>query len=73
MKKIIIFGIIIILISLVAFGIYKFVFNKSEYEISQVNSFKFFKYNQDGKYGVIDAEGNVIIEARLSKYYNSQS
>ena len=37
-----------------------------EYEISEVNIYKYLKYKKNENFGVIDREGNIIIEAKYS-------
>ena len=68
MKKYIIIFILLIAIIIVAIlannDIKK---SKVEYELQTVTKYEYSKYRQDDKYGVIDRDGNIIIEA---KYQN---
>ena len=67
-KKIIVFSIIIIIIIIaVVFGIKKINESKINYEISKVNSFKFFEYYENSRYGVINREGTTVISAKYKK------
>ena len=52
----------IIVISIIAFCIYKFIQNDSKkYEIAKVNEYNYFLLKQNNLYGVIDKKGNTII------------
>lgn len=64
-KKIIIIPlivVIVIIIAIVGTVIYNNV-NNTEYELEKVEKYSYFKLYQKGKYGVIDAKGNILIEA----------
>lgn len=64
-KKLVIFLIaIIILIIGAIFVIYKINENKVNYEISKIQDYKYFKYNENEKMGVIDKNGNIVINAQ---------
>ena len=68
-KKILIIVAILLIIIISIFLILKnTIFNTSkfEYEIEQVENYNYLKYNEQGKFGVIDKDGNVIINA---EYY----
>ena len=41
--------------------------NKIEYSIFDVNEYKYIKYKEKENYGIIDREGNIIIEAVYQK------
>ena len=41
--------------------------NKIEYSISDVKEYKYIKYKEKENYGIIDREGNIIIEAVYKK------
>jgi len=66
-KKIIILAIIILIIIAVIFGIKKINESKINYEIFKVNSYNYFQYYENNKYGVIDKTGNTIILAKYKK------
>ena len=63
-KKILIFLIAILLIIGIIFGICKIKENSINYEISKVQDYKYFKYNENEKMGIIDKNGNIIIAAQ---------
>lgn len=63
-KKIIVPIVIIIIIIGVIFLGNKIKQTKIQYEILQVNEYNYFKYNEDGKFGIIDRSGDIIIEAK---------
>lgn len=55
----------IIVISIIAFCIYKFIQNDSKkYEIAKVNEYNYFLLKQNNLYGVIDKKGNTIINVQ---------
>lgn len=62
-KRICVFIAIIILIILVAIAIY-IKENNKDYEIEEVTSFSYFKIYENEKYGIIDVNGNILIEAK---------
>ena len=67
MKKKIISLILIILIIVIAVIIGKKVIkSKEKNELEKIENFNYFKYNEDNKYGIIDKDGNVVIEAEYS-------
>lgn len=66
-KKLIIFVAIILVVLAVIFGIRKINNSKINYEISKINSYEFFAYYENGKYGVINKEGNAVISAQYKK------
>ena len=61
-KKIVFTVIAIILISIIAYTVNYFI-NKSkrEYSIEEVKEFNYYLVRQDGKYGVIDRTGNLVV------------
>ena len=61
-KKIVLTIIAIILISIIAYTVNYFI-NKSkrEYSIEEVKEFNYYLVRQDGKYGVIDRTGNLVV------------
>lgn len=55
----------IIVISIISFCVYKFIQNDSKkYEIVKVNEYNYFLLKQNNLYGVIDKEGNTIINVQ---------
>ena len=60
-KKILIFLIAILLIIGIIFGICKIKENSINYEISKVQDYKYFKYNENEKMGIIDKNGNLYM------------
>ena len=67
MKKILVCIIFIIVIIGVIFGIKKVNNSKINYEIAKVESFEFVEYYENGKYGVLNKDGEVLIEANYKK------
>lgn len=66
---IIIIAIILIIVALII-GVFIYLNNqKYEYEIVEIqnNQIEYYKLEQDGKYGVIDKEGNIVVEPRYIK------
>ena len=66
-KKVIgaVVGVIILLIAvIVAIGIYRQ--SQRNYEIEEVKEYQYFKIYEEGKYGVINKEGNIIIEPQYA-------
>ena len=64
-KGIILLIVALILIIAVVVGIVIFINNQRyNYELSEIQDgeFQYYKLEKDGKYGVIDRNGNVIIE-----------
>lgn len=63
-KKIVISSILIILIILVIGILTIFYLNnkKKDYEVEEISDYKYFTLKQNDKYGVIDSEGNTIVE-----------
>ena len=69
-KNIIILIVILIAIIAVITGVVIFINNQRyEYELSQISNdqIKYYKLEQDGRYGVIDREGNVVIEPNYAE------
>ncbi len=68
MKKKIIFLFIAIIIIIVIVSVVKTLQNKKyEYEIAEIQAYNYLKYKEDGKEGVIDRQGNIIIEAQYDE------
>lgn len=64
-KKPILFLIIIILvIALAIFSKNKLQKNKAEYTISEIEVYEYIKYKEKDQFGVIDRDGNIVIEAK---------
>lgn len=64
-KNVIIMIFVLILIIAIAVSVFIFLNNKKyEYELVQISEdqIEYYKLEQNGKYGVIDKEGNIIIE-----------
>lgn len=55
--------VVVVVIILLAFGIYFFLeHKKKEYNVTEVSDYKYYQLNENGKYGVIDTSGNIVIE-----------
>lgn len=68
MKKKIIAIIVIILIILAIMFVVKGLENqKYQYEIVEIGAYNYFKYKENGQEGVIDRDGNIVIEAKYKK------
>ena len=66
-KSIIIIG-ILILVCIISFVSYKLVKKQNrKYEISEVKQYNYFLLKQNNLYGIIDKEGNTIIEAQYDE------
>ena len=65
-NKIIVIAILaIIVIAISSIFIYNMIIkNGREYEIEKVNNYNYFVLKHEEKYGVIDRNGNVIIQAK---------
>ena len=62
--KNIIIGLILIL---AVYGLIQLVTkNTSVYDVEKIEDYKYFVLKQNGKYGVIDAKGNIIIESKYT-------
>ena len=67
-KKSLVLIIIVAIIIIVALFIKgKFQNSKIEYKIEDIKEYKFFKYKNKENYGVLDRDGNIIIEATYKK------
>ena len=67
-KKTILLVILIAIIVIVALFLKgKMQNNKIEYRILDVNEYKYIKYKEKENFGIIDREGNIIIEAVYKK------
>ena len=67
MKKIISVILVAIIIILGIFIIKGRIYNKFDYEIEKITKYNYYIYKENEKYGVIDKEGKIIIEANYSK------
>lgn len=65
-KSILILISLILIIVISVFVINKIKISKIQYEITQIDEYKYFLYKQGDNYGVIDKEGNTVIEANYS-------
>lgn len=66
-KSIIIIG-ILILVCIISFVSYKLVKKQNrKYEISEVKQYNYFLLKQNNLYGIIDKEGNTIIETQYDE------
>lgn len=66
-KNIIIIG-ILILVCIISFVSYKLIKKQNrKYEISEVKQYNYFLLKQNNLYGIIDKEGNTIIEAQYDE------
>lgn len=63
-KKFLIILALVITILIAVFIVYKFNDAKINYKIEQVEQYIYFKYYDNGEIGVIDYNGNIIIEAQ---------
>lgn len=66
-KKIFIIIVLIAIIITIILGIKKIYLNKYNYEIAEIKNYNYYISKENEKYGVIDKEGNEIIE---TKYEN---
>ena len=67
MKKILI-AIILIIIVIAGIILVKINMNdKYDYEIEVISEYNYFIYRNNQKYGVIDKDGNTVIEANYTK------
>jgi len=63
LKSVIKIILIIIVLTLIAIGIWMYIENnKKEYNITEVSQYNYYKLYENNKYGVIDTSGNTIIE-----------
>lgn len=58
---------IIFIISSILILVFLFCNKNNSYEIEEVTNFSYFKLYENEKYGVIDAQGNILIEAKYDK------
>lgn len=56
------FIVISILLILVIVGLLFVDYKNKEYNLTEVSDYKYYMLNKDGKYGVIDTSGNILIE-----------
>lgn len=56
------FIVIIALLVLIIVGLLLVDYKNKEYNITEVSNFKYYMLNQNGKYGIIDTSGNIVIE-----------
>lgn len=61
-KKWLIIGIIVVVVILVAVGVLFFWQNGKKKEVEKITEFNYFALEKDGKTGIIDKNGNVLIE-----------
>lgn len=62
-KKVIIVSVcLIVILLLVILACFIFGGKEKEYNIEQVSGYKYFILNQNEKYGVIDAQGNILVQ-----------
>ena len=55
--------VMIILIAIIAMGIYFISKNKrNNYSVEEVKTYNYYQLNQDGKYGIISAKGDILVE-----------
>ncbi len=55
--------VLVILIILVVIGVFLFLdYKTKEYSLTEVSEYKYYQLNEDDKYGVIDVNGNIVIE-----------
>ena len=62
-KKVLAIIIIILFILGIVFAVNKVNNSRVNYELSDVNEYKYMKYYENGKYGIMDREANIMIEA----------
>lgn len=63
-----IFGVIVLIIIIVGiFLIRNRIKNKFNYEIKQINEYNYYIYKENEKFGVIDKNGGVVIDAKYSE------
>ena len=62
-KIVVLLSLIVIITVLAIFSKNKLKKNKIEYTISNIEVYKFIKYKDKGNFGVIDRDGNIIVEA----------
>lgn len=52
-----------ILIIIIIVGVFLFLdYKNKEYALTEVSEYKYYQLNEEGKYGVIDVSGNIVIE-----------
>ncbi len=67
-KHVIILGIVLIIVAISIFGIYNYIEAEGKkYEIEIIDNVKYYELSQDNKYGVIDLDGNIIIEPKFEE------
>ena len=62
-KIVVLLSLIVIITVLAIFSKNKLKKNKIEYTISNIEVYKFIKYKDKGNFGIIDRDGNIIVEA----------
>ncbi len=65
-KRTLVILLLIIIIVLVIFGIKKANNSKINYDIAKIEEYNYVKYNDNGKFGVLDKDGNTIVDAKYS-------
>ncbi len=66
-KSIVLIIIIAIIIIVALFIKGKFQNSKIEYKIEDIKEYKYLKYKDKDNYGIIDRDGNIVIEAKFNK------
>lgn len=63
-KKYVILIIIIILVSIISYiAVNKIIKNNRKYEIAKIENYNYFLLKQNNLYGIIDKQGNIVIDA----------
>ena len=66
MKKVFIVIVIICILAIAVFTAKRMLIDKAEYKIEKINEYNYFIFKEEEKYGVIDKNGNIIIDASYS-------
>lgn len=62
-KNIVIIGIIIVVIISIILGIYLYKdYQNKQYEVEEIVSYLYYPIYENGKMGVIDTKGNIVVE-----------
>lgn len=67
MKKIILVVLIIIAVILGIFIVKNKTYDKFNYQIEEISEYDYYVYTENEKFGVIDKQGKVVIQANYSK------
>ncbi len=54
--------VIVILLILLIVGLFVVDYKNKEYNLIEISNYKYYVLNSDGKYGIIDTSGNIVIE-----------